>query len=173
MDDTAQQVNNQVPPSASPSASDQPSRDGSLGGPAAPPAPSSVPPAPAAPTFHPRAVGGPKEALPLSNRKIEAPASEYMQPTEVAPTIPQEVSEVVELSPDKEQPQLNETHTQVGISHSDPVSIQHPTAPTGSVTLPYTFEQATQIEKATKEDDSEHWLVLLSKYIMRKLAFKG
>lgn len=153
MDDTAQQVNNQTPPAVAP--------------------PPAVPPAPAAPTFHPRAVGGPKEALPLSNRKIEAPASEYMQPSEVAPVIPQEVSEVVELSPDKEQPQLNETHQDAGITHSEPANIPHPVAPSGSVTLPYTFEQATQIEKTTNEDDSEHWLVLLSKYIMRKLSIKA
>lgn len=152
MDDTAQQLNNQTPP---------------------PVAPVAPPPVPAAPTFHPQAVSGNKESVPFSNRAVEAPVSEYIQSTEVAPTIPQEVSEVVELSPDKEQPQLDEAHKEAGITHSEPANIPYPMAPSGAVTLPYTFEQATQIEKTTSEDDSEHWLVLLSKYIMRKLSFKS
>lgn len=162
MDDTAQQVNNQAPSVVPP--------------PAVPPVQQPAPPA--APTFHPKAVGGHKESVPFSSRRVEAPTSEYMQPTEAAPSMPQEVPQElveagVEVSPDREQPKLDETHEKAGVTYSESANIPHPTAPTGAVTLPYTFEQATQIEKTTDENDSEHWLVSLSKYIMRKLAFKG
>ncbi|MBP6882666.1 MAG: hypothetical protein KBC15_03905 [Candidatus Levybacteria bacterium] len=153
MDDAAQQtINTQVPSQVTPPV---------------------APPTQQAPVFHPQAVGGPKESVPFSSRTVEAPTAEYIRPTEVAPVIPQEVAEAgVEIAPDREQPQLDETHNAAGVTHSEPANIPHPTAPTGSVVLPYTFEQATQIEKTTSEDDSEHWLVLLSKYIMRKLSLK-
>lgn len=117
------------------------------------------------------AVSGPhKEHAPVT---IEAPVAEYMQPTEVEPVLQPEVKEAgVEIVEQQERPEITVEQKSMGVSHAPPVMpVSVPQAQT--VTLPYTPEQVATLAKTTKVEDSDHWLVLLTKYIMQKLQIVG
>lgn len=111
-----------------------------------------------------------KEHAPLT---MEAPVAEYVQPTEVEPVLHPEVAEAgVEVVEQQERPQITVEQKAVGINHAPPV-MPVTVAQPRTVTLPYTPQQVVALEKSTKVDESAHWLVMLTKYIMQKLQILG
>jgi hypothetical protein len=116
-------------------------------------------------------VSGPhKEHAPLT---VEAPVAEYVRPTEVEPVLHPEVAESgVEVVEQQERPQISVEQKAVGVNHAPPVMPVSMTQ-TATVTLPYTPQQVVALEKTTKVDESAHWLVVLTKYIMQKLQIIG
>ncbi len=112
--------------------------------------------------------GSQKEHAPL-----EAPIAEYVKPTEVEPVLHPEVKEVgVEASPNLEHPNLTEEHQRLGIEYakeSVPVSLSK----TSGTNLPYNPEQIAMLKKTTHKDDSKHWLVILTEYLLKKLSFNS
>ncbi|GIW61185.1 MAG: hypothetical protein KatS3mg089_0037 [Patescibacteria group bacterium] len=114
-------------------------------------------------------ISGPqKEHAPL-----EAPVVDYIKPTEVEPVLHPEVKEVgVEISHDQEKPKLTEEHQRLGIEYakeSVPVSLSK----TSGTNLPYNPEQIAMLKKTTHKDDSKHWLVILTEYLLKKLSFNS
>lgn len=105
---------------------------------------------------------------------VEAPVREYVEPhaSEIAPTLPSEVEEFVEVVENKEQPQLTDEHREVGIEHA-PVATPVVVSDQSAVQMPYTYPQAEQIVKETSVEESKHWLAALTEYLLRKLQLKG
>lgn len=142
----------------------------SVAQPVAQPVQPQVPPqtvAPIQPIQSPQyPVSGPhKEAAPI----MQAPVSEYVRPTEVAPQLQPEVREAgVEVVTNPEQPQLTQEHKAVGLEPAkEAVPVVIPTQPT--IQLPYTAQQAKEIEKKVPVAESRHWLAVLTEYLLKKL----
>lgn len=116
-------------------------------------------------------VSGPhKEHAPLT---VEAPVAEYLRPTEVEPVLHPEVAEAgVEVVEQQERPQISVEQKAVGVNHAPPV-MPMTVSQTQTVTLPYTPQQVLAMEKTTKVENADHWLVVLTKYIMQKLQIIG
>lgn len=113
----------------------------------------------------PQSIGGAhKERAP----SIQAPISEYLRPSEQVPSIPPEVAEAgIEVAPNIERPQLDDSHRAAGIEHAReviPVVIPQTT----SIYLPYSPGQAKKVEKESSIGESRHWLAQLTAYIIRK-----
>lgn len=123
-----------------------------------------VPVAPVAPvgTAH-------KESLVTNNDQLST--HEFMQSTEVAPSISQEVKEAgVEVVTDT--PELTLTDQNAGISLAKE-SVVHPTAPTGAVHTPLTQEEAVSVIKTKNFRSSWFWRALSFLREMHKKALTG
>jgi len=118
----------------------------------------------------PTPVGGVhKERAP----SYQAPVSEYLRPTDVAPQLPPEVVEAgVEVVVNKEHPQLDDSHKAAGIEHAQaPIPVVIPQ--TTSIYLPYSPGQAKQVEKESSVGESRHWLAQLTEYIISKFQSRS
>lgn len=111
-------------------------------------------------------VGGPhKEQAPRSG--AEQP---YLQPTEQNPVLSPEVQEAgVEVVTSQPQPKIPvEVKQATGLEPAkDAVPVS--TEPSGIVQLPnipFKESEVDEIYKHTKPNDSKHWLVLLTKYVI-------
>lgn len=113
--------------------------------------------------------GAHKERAP----NIQAPVSEYLRPSEQVPSIPPEVAEAgIEVTPNSEQPQLDDSHKAAGIEHAReaiPVVIPQTT----SIYLPYSPGQAQKVEKESTIGESRHWLAQLTEYIISKFQSRS
>lgn len=105
---------------------------------------------------------------------VEAPVHEYVEPhaSEIAPILPSEVEEFVEVVENKEEPQLTDEHRAVGIEHA-PAATPVVVSDQPVVQMPYTYQQAEQVVKDTSVEESKHWLAALTEYLLRKLQWKG
>ncbi len=135
------------------------------------PPPARVPvqvPVPAAqpivPVPQPIGGGAHKERAP----SIQAPISEYLRPSEQMPSLSPEVAEAgIEVAPNSEQPQLDDSHKAAGIQPArDAIPVVIPQ--TTSIYLPYNPAQAKQVGKESSIGESRHWLAQLTGYIIRK-----
>jgi hypothetical protein len=120
--------------------------------------------------------GGNKEAGPIGTGRV----SEYVtpHPTETAPTLPQEVSGVVEASSDVEKPNVSEEVRQAGVTpakESTPVPSE-PQVQTASQTVPLptpmNYEQAKKEVSHGNPNNSKTWLGMLSKYVLEKFGMQ-
>lgn len=107
---------------------------------------------------------------------VEAPVVEYVSPAghEVEPVLAPEVKEAgVESSPNIEKPQITEQQQKAGLQPAPEVTPVIASQQTNTIQLPYTYPQVQQKIKATKEDESAHWLMMLYKFILEKSGVKA
>lgn len=113
-------------------------------------------------------VSGPhRERAPL-----EAPVADYVQPSghDVEPQVPQEVREAgVETK--SEVPQLPLDVQQAGVTHAKEVTAVTLTQQQ-QTQLPYSYQQAHQIQKTGKKDDSQTWFAALITFLLKRMSLQ-
>ncbi|MDQ5900438.1 MAG: hypothetical protein QG600_16 [Patescibacteria group bacterium] len=112
--------------------------------------------------------GGHKEHAPIASQRVEAPVAEYIDRhgSEKTPDVTQELKEAGVEVVERERPQLDQSHQQVGVTHakeSTPVILQ-----TQSVQLPYTPVQIQTMKKESV-NEGKHWLAVFVEYLGKKL----
>ena len=110
-------------------------------------------------------ISGPKEYVPSSNQPI---AAEIVKPTETEPIISPEVKEAgAEVVPNSEHIDIKTELKEAGV---EPIKTAAPVlvAPTGSIVLPMTEEEAIKTIKTAPPTFSARWLATeVTKHLLR------
>ena len=103
-------------------------------------------------------------------KEVERPVSDFVSNSETQPILDREVSEIgVEVV--SEKPKLTEEHEEIGVKHSLENNVPK-LDPSGSVNLPFTDTQISEIEKESNTQSSAFWLALLIKKIKKTIFFR-
>ncbi len=82
--------------------------------------------------------------------------------------VEKELESMIEKSPDHEKPDIPKEAQEAGLTHSG-ADIPHPTAPSGAVTLPMSYDEAEFTRKKYKWRSSVAWFASLIMYHWKKI----
>jgi len=125
-----------------------------------------VQPATPAPTQQLSVSGGGKEGSPMVT--APTPPQEIAKPTHPEVVVPQELSGVVEKSPDTERPQIDQQAADAGVAAAKESTFL-PASATGSIKLPMTYEEALLKKKNAKFQDGVKWFAAYVAYQWKKI----